>query len=146
MADFFAKGNKPINGYGGAQHGVVELWVNTSPTSAFAGQTLNIATDRTYDAIILDYGEVVNSNYRAMGMIMVEIGAEARPSYTYITGAGRVGMLFRDFTPSISGSTLSIVISDCSSRTITNYNSAPTSSTANEEIIPYRILGLIHND
>ena len=146
MADFFAKGNKPISGYGALEHGIYELWVNSSPTSAFAGQTLNIDIDKTYDAIMLDYGEISGNTYRALGTLIIEIGREGRANYVYMASAGKIGELYRMFTATINGSTLSVVITDCTARLLNSYGSAPTTSTANTELFPYRILGLIHND
>lgn len=146
MADFFAKGKRPINGYGGAQHGFVELWVNPNPDSNFAGQTINITVDKNFDAILCDYGELSGGAYRGLGTIIVEIGRDARVSYVYMTGAGKIGELYRLVTASQVGNVLSVTLTDCTNRVLNSYSSAPSSSTANDELMPFRILGLIHND
>lgn len=120
------------------KHGIVELWKNNSPTSAFAGQTVNITTDYTLDSVMIEQ----NGGLLAMG----EVGGGGFISDIFLGGTSKITFRYREYNISRSGSTLSIAFTDCTQSVQNSIGSAPTTSTTNERCIPIRILGLIHNN
>lgn len=150
MADFFAKGNKPINGYGGAQHGIMELWKGSS-TSTFAGQTITIDNiDVTkFDRIDIEFellaSELMGAQTWSFDIDVID-NATKYCNY-YFTGDGKQNMLQRTAIFTITSTSISITFSDAIRRTWNTYgSSAASDATNNTYMIPYRILGLIHNN
>ena len=130
------------------KHGTVELWKNTSPTSAMAGQTISFS-NKGYDldAVELQLGYISGgTEYRVTNSVKCEIGGKAEPTYIALNGQSRTTAAYRNFSVSESGGTISITISDCTTYTQQSIGTAPTTATTNTVLVLNRVLGLIHND
>lgn len=141
MADFFAKGKNPINGYGGAQHGLYKVWTNPNPTSTFAGQTISVTTDLVFDEMKIQFGD--NSD-----RIRLTLSVEAE--YTSIATLntqgtnGEVNQYSRNIATSKTSTGYSFIISDCGRRRRTNEGTT-SESTVNTTLIPRKIVGIIYH-
>ena len=124
------------------QHGLFESWVNPSPTTTFAGQNIYISTDYTLDAVMIEFG---NSSGNSRGTLLCEIGNTALPNLINMDGSGNIAYAVRSMAVSSVNGGYKVVVSDCVYRSRTNAG-AVTQSTENSEIIPLRILGLVHNN
>lgn len=154
MADFFAKGNKPISGYGGADHGIYELWKNANIGTSFAGQSIQITNfdSDKIDAIVVAVEMILDENY---GVQWFEFDKDVLnvPQYagnmTVVfldSSNSKCNMLSRFVKFSLSGTTLTITFLDGQVTTQNAIGSSATVSTDNRRLVPVRILGIIHND
>ena len=129
------------------KHGIVELWVNPSPTSDFAGQTFTFSSKGyNLDSVILELGYISGSELRVSNTIMCEIGGKAEPRYVSMGGQSKITVSYRNYSVSESSGTISVTVTDCTSYTQNNIGTNATSSTTNGVLVVNRILGLIHND
>lgn len=134
------------------KHGIVELWENPSPANQMAGQTIQIANfdvDK-YDAVIIP---IEKQTGEVQGNIWYEFDVEMFRNNALVASIDFMSMnttsfgisrFVRNFTLSMVGTTLNIQVSD--NTLFSTTGGAPTSSTNNYFNIPYRVLGLIHND
>ena len=142
-------------GPSGTDHGIYELWANADPTQSFGAQNIVINDYDTsvYDAIWIMYE---NDKDESMGAIVCEVDDvkitassphnTVEPQYMELsTSSGKLYCATRDFTFSLSGTTLTIAVAQATRYTLNSYGSAATSSASDDFIIPVRILGLRHN-
>lgn len=129
------------------KHGLYEMWVNPSPTSAFAGQTVVVNKNGySIDALFLEMGEISNSDFRGKAIVPIEVGKRGVCQFGAIDGVSRFYSHTRGIETSVSGDNISVVFGDCSRMLQTTVGSgAPSVTTDNANCIPMRILGLIHN-
>ena len=140
----------------GSDHGMYELWKNATPTAAFVPATITISGfDNTeYDSVEFELafyspensGEVIrrltvdvlSGTPKVITMQHQEIG---------LTGAstGKIKLATRDYTVSLSGTTLTIDVGSASLYYVTSLGTLPTATTDNNYLLPTRILGLKHN-
>ena len=132
------------------KHGFYELWKGSSSAS-FAGQTVTINDIDTskIDRIDLEMelwaSELMGSQTWSFDLDVLD-NTTKYLSY-YFTGDGKQNMLQRTATFTITSTSISIVFSDAFRRTWNTYGSnVGTDTPNNTHMIPYRILGLIHND
>lgn len=148
MADFFAKGKNPITGYGGKDHGIYELWKGSS-SATFAAQTITIDNidvskiDTFFIEVMLLADEVLPS-------VLFCIDKDVSNSTKYLrwvdTG-GKLQRYQRPFTMTYTDNSVSFSFQNTTFLEWATYGaSSPTTQTSNGNLIPYRILGLIHND
>lgn len=134
-------------------HGVFELWVNSNPSSAFAGQSLQIASDIQYDSLWLEVGLAVGEQilpyvlaidkFRTGTSYIQLYAMDNFTSNNALTNA----LCLRTINVSYSNNTYTIAIGDCTVYSkATNSTTAVTGTTNNNSCIPFRILGIIHND
>ena len=132
------------------QHGIVELWTNPSPTSAYAGQTLNISQSdldsrgldvniNNIDAVDIEFAA---GGSMSLSFIRGRIGETARAIYCGTDGSS-LTLFRRDCAVSRANNTISLAFTDCSSLQIVP---AGTNGTNNNQQIPVIITGLIHNN
>jgi hypothetical protein len=139
------------------QHGIVELWKNNNisvsrPT--FAGQSIQIQNfdANKYDSIVVAHGysdEAEGVQWTEFTKDVLNISRTFYLDYKGWNGAnGKLIEAYREISFSLSGTTLTITVSDCTRLTINTYGttSGQTSETQNGLMVPIRILGLIHND
>lgn len=140
-------------GPSGAEHGVYELWKNANISTAFAAQDI-VLTDfdsTKFDAIWIvaeaQMGESLGSSIYEFDKDVLSI-----TSYTGSTiitqmskTTGHMIQRKRDYTFSLSGTTLTISAGSAEIAEITTYGTAATVTTDNEGLIPVRVLGLAHN-
>ena len=144
---------KEVNGR--TKHGVVELWANPSPSaSSFAGQTINVLNYDTakYDGIVMVV-EMVSSERRLAQWLELDNFAISTSGWsgtidycTLNSSTSKIYNYSRTVSVTLSGTTLSITLSDGVN---TGQNSIGTSATVltdNSVMIPMKILGLIHNN
>lgn len=150
-ADFFAKGNKPISAYGSPNHGFKELWKGSSSTT-FAGQTLtidNIDTSR-FDAIVIETmpwaSELLGAFFQLFDLDVVSDGLSKYLRFDF-NSDGKMQRLARTISFTITASSISIVVGNATRSIWNTYgNATATETTDNTKLIPYRILGLLHED
>ena len=134
------------------KHGIVELWKNSSPANQMAGQTIQIANFDVdlYDAIVIPIekqaGEVLGSIWYEFDVEMFKDSAlvTSVDFMTMIITSFKIQRIVRNYTISMVGTTLNIQLGD--NTLFETTGGTPTSSTNNYFNIPYRVLGLIHND
>lgn len=132
------------------QHGLVELWKNSSPSSDFAGQTIQIANFDTtkYDAVIIAIGSSSEVFVPRWSEIDTDfIGSSFTHVLSSMSMDSNLDWIYlykRTVTLTLNGTTLSLAFSDCT--ITTNKGGAITNTTGNGVEVPIRILGLIHND
>ena len=140
-------------GGGGAEHGVYELWANADVTQSFAGQNI-VLTDfdaSKYDAIIIAVEEKAGERFGAdwhefdKDVLDVPSYSGSMIAFSISNSSGTITSYYRSVEFSLSGSTLTITLSDCTKGILSTYGSAATTSTDNEWMIPVRVLGLTHN-
>lgn len=135
------------------KHGIVELWFNSSPSSNFAGQGIQIQNfDRTkFDAIIIAMAYTTSETYAPIWYeydldLALASGYQGDMFYLNMSGGtSKVERCARTGTFSLSGNTLTITIGDGGKYTQNAIGSAATFTTDNTRMIPMRIFGLIHN-
>jgi hypothetical protein len=139
------------------QHGIVELWKNNNISvsrPAFAGQSIQIQNfdANKYDSIVIAHGysdEAEGVQWTEFTKDVLNISRTFYLDYKGWNGAnGKLIDVYREISFSLSGTTLTITVSDCTRLTINTYGttSGQTSETQNGLMVPIRILGLIHND
>lgn len=132
-----------IAGGGGvADHGVVELWKNPNITVDYASNSVQVTTDLTIDTFLIEFG---GESGNASVLAICETGYSGEANRYSLTNSGDIIWTWRTFTASIISGGYNIFISDCSKRTRPNSGSV-TNTTDNTIMIPYRILGIIHNN
>lgn len=154
MAEYKA-GLIKYNGIVAGDHGVRELWANSDPSSAFAGQSFDIASDIQYDALVVVAGPVSGEQilptwfeidkFRT-GNSIIEFC-----EYDKINDASYVRFVYRTRLVSVvydsTTHKYTITFSDGSQTLkLANSNAATTASTTNTACMPYRILGVMHNE
>jgi hypothetical protein len=148
MADFFAKGKNPINGYTEPlPSGMVKmekLWANPNPIATFAGQNVDVLKDgNTYDAFIIMFGDSYNESVTTT---WGKSGGLAYARYVFVNSIGRVVDINRNTIISDGGTYYRFAFTDCTKATLNTYGSSPASATDNTTMIPTFIFGIIHND
>ena len=136
------------------KHGIVELWKNSNISNNFAGQSIQIQDfDATnIDAIIVVSGitqEAYGAQWNEFDKDVLNISRTFYLDHQGWNGAnGKLVEYSRTISFSLSGSTLTITLSDCLAVTINTYGTTTgqTTETKNGYLVPMRILGLIHND
>lgn len=123
-----------------ANAGIIqELWVNADISQAFAEQDVVINGD--FDSFIISAGETT-------GAVMVTLMAESEQSGYFVTyglsAGGILNIKIRNLSISKVGSTYTIHFGDSNTSTLSTYGSAPAVATDNNHLIPYRILGVVH--
>lgn len=126
------------------KHGIVELWKNSDSTVAFAGQTISINTDKVIDTIFMECGEALSGGANAYRLLSCEVGGRGEDNFTALGASGKVSRFYRSFSVTQSGNILSVTISDCTRGVCNTYGSALAYDTANLQLVPIRILGVIH--
>lgn len=134
------------------KHGIVELWVNSSPTSAFAGQTINISQSdldsRGLDVNVNDI-DAVTIEFEVSSLVLStsqgRIGTTIQASHTSVISSGKVVTYIRTCNINRANNTISITVNDCTRYLLNTYGSAPATTTDNDYLIPTIITGLIHN-
>ena len=121
--------------------GIVELWVNPDISQSFASQNIPIATDLTIDTFFIEYAR---TDGRSNGLASCESGLNSIYIVPGITGSGHVITSSRQASTTPTGTGYTVGFGDCNVTEITTYGTAPTSSTDNTSVIPYRIFGVIH--
>lgn len=143
-------------GGGGSEHGVIELWVNPDVTSGMpANTTVTITSDKlsTLDSIIIVTcpntvtGDVFDAcNWLEFETSLFPLTGTHWLVASFITAGGSpyFAMCRRKVTSaSITGNTLSITFDNGEYVTLL---SAGTVNASTNICVPYRILGLIHNN
>lgn len=125
------------------QHGLVEIWKNPNPTASFAGQTLNVATSREYDSFMYEFGDG-SSEQTSRSFMMGESTKRAVSKDVRYGAQGQIYFDVRAVTPSRTSTGYSFVITDSTTTTVAS--GSISIITDNTKIVPFRILGLIHND
>ena len=133
------------------KHGLYEVWKNTSPTSNFAGQTLHILTDKNIDIFIFEYIISTSNIIIVNPLFSCEVGGSVVQCSSldwYNTSGSNyaVEKIYRQCSASITSSGYDIVVGDCSVQRLATYGGTLNITTNNARLIPYRILGIIHND
>lgn len=118
------------------KHGIVELWSNTN--TSFAGQTVTITTDLPIDSLILEIGADGVLKYCEFGVQYQSRG------FSMVNNA--IQTTQRLYSATKSGNTISVVFGDGSFTRYPTYGGAGTTTSSSSQEVPYRILGLIHND
>lgn len=135
-------------------HGLKEIWVNPNPTSNFGAQTITINNlDVAHiDAIEIEWATKATEQWGATPIryeksALVNNALSCDVLAPWVDGnLAKVQMSYRQFTLSLSGTTLTITLQDALLFTIATYGSSAPRETNNSYEIPVRILGLIHND
>lgn len=136
-----------------SDHGVYELWANSDMSQSFAGQdvVINDFDSTKFDAIWIMVEPFANETNGAIpfefdkGVLDITSFRGDMKCMNLAISAGKVGQLVRSVTFALTGTTLTATFTDCTSYSVGTYGSASTSSTANTNMIPVRILGLAHN-
>ena len=143
---------------GGSQHGIFELWKNPTPAQEFAGNSsepIVISSELDFDSIWFEIGisrnEVIAPVVRSLDLDENYTGTMFRDVAIGRLDSAAVAMLY-SFERSVSvthdavNNTYTVVFTDA-----TTYNKEATATTAasgvvnNGNLVPYRILGLVHN-
>lgn len=135
-------------------HGLKEIWANPNPTSSFAAQTITLYNlDVTHiDAIEIEWATKASEQWGAKPIryeksALVNNVLNCDVLDPWIDGnLAKMQMSYRQFTLSLSGTTLTITFQNALLFTIDTYGSSAPRETNNAFEIPVRILGLIHND
>ena len=122
--------------------GVVELWVNPSQGSAFAAGNFNIVTDLQIDTLIIDLYDAINN--RSLASIIMESTGTAKASYINLDSSGILSYYDRICTITSNATGYNVTFNDCTEKVAAALNTAPTTSTKNDVLVPYRIVGIIH--
>lgn len=125
------------------QHGFYNAWTNPNPRSAFAGQSVIITSNKVIDAFLIDLCR--SSDGTLFGQAMCEIEKTTAMSYLRLTGSS-VQHNSRNVSITQTDNTYTLTFADARIRTHGYGTSTYTDTTNNTEVIPVRILGLIHND
>lgn len=127
-----------------AAHGLYEVWANSSLSSAFAGQTIQVTTDKSFDAFIYECG--ISDNQNSAITVIGESSKTARIAYLTLSTDGTIQQFFRTVTPSKTLTGYDFVFVDCTRNKRSNDGTMSTGSTQNGYCVPFRIYGIIHND
>jgi hypothetical protein len=135
------------------KHGLFEVWVNSTPTSSFAGQNVDITQamlDNDGLGINIDDIDAIEVDYRdtsgnALIVLRGSVGDTINGFYIAMGSDGRVRQFSRGCSTNKSTNQIRCAFGDCTLSLFNSYGSAPTNSTSNGSLIPERILFLIHN-
>ena len=149
-ANLLAYGKKVVGLEGGLPHGFVELWKGSS-SATFTGQTItidNIDVSK-FDRIDIEFelwaSELMGAQTWSFDLDVID--NTVKYCNYYFTGDGKQNMLQRTATFTITSTSISITLSNAIRRTWNTYGSSTASDvTNNTHMIPYRILGLLHNE
>lgn len=131
------------------KHGIVELWKSSSSTT-FAGQTVTINTNTTIlDSVLIEIepwaSESFGSELWAFDLDVLD--NTIRYLIYNFNADGKLQRMIRSVTFTITSSSITLVFGDNRRDVWNTYgNSSATSEIDNTKNIPYRVLGLIHND
>lgn len=131
-----------VSGSGGADHGVVELWVNPDVSVDYASSSVPITTDLVIDTFLVEAGGE-SGNASVLGSS--ETGYSGELNRFSINNSGDIIWTWRTFTCTATATGYNVAITDCLKRTRPNSGSV-TNTTDNSLMIPFRILGIIHNN
>lgn len=124
-----------------ADHGLYEVWTNSTYAS-FAAGNVSVVTDKVYDAFIF---ESVNDSGNSRAVAIGEANNTSLLSIFSLASDGRISSYTRTIAVSHTASGYTFAISDCTR--LFRANDGTTSETvANNNLIPFRIFGIIHND
>ena len=149
--------NSAIDEVAGAivPHGIYELWANPNPTQDFgSGNVVLNGFDSTiWDAIEIEAVPALGWSYKAGASVVRFEKSQlsggtlnAQVSYMTIGSNGKVTNLQRKFVITLAGTTLTLAFDDATSTVFNTYGAAGTASTDNSYLVPFRVLGLRHNN
>lgn len=131
------------------EHGLYELWVNPDITASFGATTVTISD---IDTTIFDSYIVACEPFSGedMGAEWFEfessvIGSGHTLMYLYMNSAGDIQRFARGVTTSKTATSVVFDFTECDTKTRTIANTITTTSSTNNDLIPVRILGLVHN-
>lgn len=127
------------------QHDIVELWVNSTPDSNFAGQTIVVNTNGySVNTLFFEMGDLNSSYFRGKEVVPVEVGHKGLCEFGTIDTSSRFISYIRGISTSVSGDDITITFGDCMKMQQTSLGSPALISTDNSTGIPMRILALIN--
>lgn len=123
-------------------HGFFELWLNPAPTATFGPQTVSFMSNLSLDAVYIESGSTGGSDTAGL---MLGLGRGGSISQFGITASGGIDQFSRTVSLASIPGGYAITFSDCNVRSRSNAG-VVSDSVINTAIVPYRILGLVHND
>ena len=130
-----------VGGGGGADHGVVELWLNPNINQDFGAQSIVITSDKQIDTFLIETG---TENGDSHVLCSSELGHSGEANRMGISGTGEITNMYRVFTFASAVGGYTVSVTDASVRVRAN-NGTVTNSTDNSKLVPLRILGVMHN-
>lgn len=116
-------------------NGITCCWENTSPTTAFAGQTIQFNLNKKFRRFLVLCDGGVTAN--------VQIGTAMYLQRVNMSTSSGIFLRYdRGITISNSGNTYSAVFDDATKYSFSTYGSTPTSETSNDNLIPIAIYGI----
>ena len=122
-------------------HGIDELWANSDTSQAFSPNTVSVTTADTYDTFFIEFG---NTSGLSMSLVGIEAGSNGAGQQMTINASGIILEISRQVNTSATATGYNIQISDCYTKELASYGSAPASTITNGRMIPYRIFGIKH--
>lgn len=125
------------------EHGVYELWLNPSPSTTFAAQDVTVTNDNSFDMFFIDFIRTSDGYIRALGTgetgKLSTVGSFALSSTAIVQDA-------RNFTISKTGNVYTFSFQDEKTRSSAYGSGTYTDSVNNDQMVPYRIVGVLHNN
>lgn len=143
MSTLLIENGREIGGLAEQPHGFYNVWTNSNPMTAFSEQNVTMITDKVINVFLIDLCR--SSDGTLFGQAMCEIGKTTAMSYIKLTGSS-VQHCSRNVSVSQTNNTYTFTFNNTRVRTHGYGTNTYTDATDNTEVIPVRILGLIHND
>lgn len=139
---------------GGSEHGIYELWKNTTDLSTFsAGNVVLNSFDSTkWDAIIVAYAPLGNEirgtywNEFDKDVLSIPGWSGEFNHFRFLGSQSKIIELTRSISFSLAGTTLTVSFGGGKTSTANAVGTAATNANDDTVIVPIRILGLVHNN